>query len=46
LITKGSPYIPIEEIYELLKTPAEITGGVLEEEGARAYMHWPKKPES
>ena len=43
LITNGAPYIPIEEIYRLLKTPSQITGGVLEEEGTRAYRHWPKK---
>jgi tRNA(Arg) A34 adenosine deaminase TadA len=43
LITKGAPYIQIEEIYRLLKTPAEITGGVQEEEGIKAYGHWPKK---
>jgi tRNA(Arg) A34 adenosine deaminase TadA len=42
LITKGSPYIQIEEIYRLLKTGAEITGGVLEDEGAKVYNHWPK----
>ena len=43
LITKGSPYIQIEEIYGLLKTRAEITGGVLEEEGTKVYKHWPKR---
>ncbi|HIH87681.1 TPA: nucleoside deaminase [Candidatus Bathyarchaeota archaeon] len=43
LITKDAPYIKIEDIYRLLKTPAQITGGVLEEEGTRVYRHWPKK---
>jgi tRNA(Arg) A34 adenosine deaminase TadA len=42
LLTKRGSYISVEEIYRLLKTPAEITGGVLEEEGTRAYRHWPK----
>jgi tRNA(Arg) A34 adenosine deaminase TadA len=42
LITGGSPYIPCEEIYKRLDTPAEITGGVLEEEGIRVYRHWPR----
>jgi tRNA(Arg) A34 adenosine deaminase TadA len=43
LITGGAPYIPCEEVYRRLGTPAEITGGVLEEEGVRVYNHWPKK---
>jgi tRNA(Arg) A34 adenosine deaminase TadA len=43
LVTRGAPYITIEEVFKLLKTPAEITGGVLEEEGVRAYNHWPKR---
>ncbi len=43
LITKSAPYIQIEEIYRFLNTHAEITGGVLEEEGTKAYGHWPKK---
>jgi tRNA(Arg) A34 adenosine deaminase TadA len=42
LVTKNAPYITIEEIYRQLKTPAEIIGGVLEKEGIRVYMHWPK----
>lgn len=42
LVTKGAPYIPVEEIYKQLKTPAEIIGGVLEEEGTRVYRNWPK----
>jgi tRNA(Arg) A34 adenosine deaminase TadA len=41
-IAHNSPYIKIEDIYSLLKTPAQITGGFLEEEGTRAYGHWPK----
>jgi tRNA(Arg) A34 adenosine deaminase TadA len=43
IITHNSPYIKIEDIYRLLKTPAQITGGVLEAEGVKAYKHWPKK---
>lgn len=43
LLTKGAPFITIEEIYKQLKTQAEITGGVLEEEGTIVYRHWPKK---
>ena len=43
LVTKDAPYITIEEIYKQLNTPAEIIGGVLEEEGTRIYRHWPKK---
>ncbi len=42
LVTKGAPYITVEEIYKQLKTPAEIIGGVLEEEGTRVYRNWPK----
>ncbi len=40
-VTQGTPYITIEEIYKLLRTPAEITGGVMEEEGLQVYKHWP-----
>jgi len=43
LVTKGAPYLTIEEMYRNLKTSAEILGGVLEEEGTRAYRHWPRK---
>jgi tRNA(Arg) A34 adenosine deaminase TadA len=43
LVTKGAPFITIEEIYNQLKTPSEIISGVLEEEGTRVYRHWPKK---
>jgi len=43
LVTKGAPFITVEEIYKQFKTPAEIIGGVLEEEGMRVYRHWPKK---
>jgi tRNA(Arg) A34 adenosine deaminase TadA len=46
LVTKGAPYIKIEDIYRLLKTPAEIMGDVLEEEGVREYAHWPKRTNS
>ena len=46
LITRGAPYITCEEIFRLLKTPAEITGGVLEEEGVKAYNQWLKRPSS
>jgi len=42
VVTGGAPFIPIEEIYRLLRTPAEIEGGVMEEEGVRVYAHWPK----
>lgn len=42
LITRDAPYIKIEDVYRLLKTPAQIEGGVLEEEGIKAYGHWPK----
>jgi hypothetical protein len=41
LVTKGALH-PVEEIYKQLKTPAEIIGGVLEEEGTRVYRNWPK----
>jgi tRNA(Arg) A34 adenosine deaminase TadA len=40
LITHGSPYIPCEEVYDRLGTPAEITGGVLEDEGTSVYVNW------
>ena len=43
LITKDVPFISCEKIYRLLKTPAVITGGILEEEGVRVYNHWPKQ---
>ena len=46
LVTEGAPYIQIEDIYRLLKTPAEITGNVLEEEGVKGYAHWPKRANS
>jgi tRNA(Arg) A34 adenosine deaminase TadA len=42
-ITGGAPYIRIEEVYKLLKTPAKILGGVLEEEGVRIYGYWPNR---
>lgn len=42
LVTGGAPHIPCEEVYTRLGTPAEITGGVLEEEGVSVYIHWPK----
>jgi tRNA(Arg) A34 adenosine deaminase TadA len=42
-ITHNSPYIKIEDIYSLLKTPATIKGGVLEEEGVKTYKNWPRK---
>jgi tRNA(Arg) A34 adenosine deaminase TadA len=41
-VTGGAPFISIEEIYRLLRTPAEITGGVMEEEGLRFYRDWPR----
>ncbi len=41
-ITHGAPFIKIEDIYRLLKTPATITGGVLEEEGLKVYGRWPR----
>ena len=40
LITHGAPYVPCEEVYNRLGTPAEITGGVLEDEGTRVYVYW------
>ncbi len=42
-ITHNAPYIKIEDIYRLLKTPATIKGGVLEEEGVKTYKNWLKK---
>jgi len=42
-ITHNAPYIKIDDIYSLLKTPATIKGGVLEEEGVKVYKNWPKK---
>jgi tRNA(Arg) A34 adenosine deaminase TadA len=42
LITKGAPYIPCEEVYKRLGTPAEITSGVLEEEGVKVYIQLPR----
>ena len=46
LITRGAPYITCEEIFRLLKTPTQITGGVLEEEGVKAYNQWLRRPSS
>ena len=42
LIPGKSRYIKCEQIYKLLQTDAEITGGILEEEGIDVYKHWPK----
>lgn len=43
MIPGDAPYISCEEIYRMLKTSAEITGGVLDDEGIRVYRYWPKK---
>jgi tRNA(Arg) A34 adenosine deaminase TadA len=35
-------YLPCEDIYRLLDTPAEIYGPILEPEGLKAYEYWRK----
>ena len=35
-------YIKCGEVYRQLGTEAEVTEGVLEEEGLRVYEHWPR----
>ncbi len=42
-VTGGAPFIPIEEMYRMLQTPAEITGGVIVAEGLSVFQLWPKK---
>ncbi len=42
-VTRGAPFIKIEEVFRLLRTRAAIFGGILEEEGVKIYRHWPKK---
>ena len=41
LIPGGYRYIPIQEIFHLLGTDAEIIGPILEPEGLQVFQYWP-----
>ncbi len=43
ILSEKFRYVSIEKVFELLDTPLESIGGVLEEECMETYKHWPKK---
>jgi tRNA(Arg) A34 adenosine deaminase TadA len=43
ILSEKFRYVSIEKVFELLDTPLESIGGVLEEECMETYKHWLRK---